>query len=287
MILDPGVSLLYGAGGFDLRRMLGDRLPGPPFVPPYGVLFPAGRGVPVVLVHGFHFDPEAADGDNPHERLFPFWRGLLARPTVAFGWYSCPGGLKLPRTLWRAWRAHKVHHYHHAWALAAEAGAVLARILAAAPGPVDLLCHSLGSRVALAALIADPALPLRRLLILNGAAHVPQALTAAGGAPHVRVLNVVVPEDDVLDKLGARGSPGLGYRACIGRVGLGAAAPRNWIDIEPDAPAIQAWGRARGWDLAGDDPRAIGDHWHTYRHRGNWPLWRAFLAGDPLEGLPA
>ena len=53
-----------------------------------------------------------------------------------------------------------------------------------------------------------------------------------------------------------------------------------------DDPATQAWAASRGWTLRGDNPRKVSDHCFSYAWAGNWPLIRAALDGDPLEGVP-
>lgn len=234
-------------------------------------------------VHGFGFDPEAPPGhaDNPQTKLFPLWAQMMERPIVGRAWYSVPAGACRVLEAWRAmrWGRFSWNRYAHAWHLAAEEGARLRDALALQAGSVDLICHSLGSRVVLEALSLG-APNVRRVIFLDGAEHCRRARRVIAARPDVQCLNIAVKADGVLRWLGGLFSPVLGYRATIGHRGLGRDAPANWLDIVLDDPAWQAWGAARGLDLRGDDPKLFGDHWYSYLWPGNWPLYRWFLAGD-------
>lgn len=241
---------------------------------------------PIVLVHGFEHDPAAEGRDNPHVELYPKWRGTILPPGRAgfgFGWYSLPAGWAWPRSLWEAWRHGRALTYRRAWDLAWDAGNVLADTLARLGGPLDLVAHSLGTRVVLRAIRADPALPIRRVLLLNGAEYAETArATAERAGSHLHFYNVVVPADDVLGALG-RAAPGFGG-GFIGRVGRGGAGLDNWTDLELDRPPFKAWAASQGWHhVAGDNPHGIGDHWWSYENPGNWPLYKKLLAGELLE----
>ena len=236
---------------------------------------------PVVLVHGFDYDPSARSLDNPHwqgaEGLGSFarWRRDLApgrAPVLGFGWYSVPAGL---RGLLRAWWNRRWMRYRYAWDLAEEAGQALAVMLRRLGGPVDVLCHSLGSRVVIQALAADLALPVKNIVFMNGAEFRKPAAVCARENSHVRFVNLVVPADDVLAK------------PPIGLEGLGPGAPTNWTDIALDDPEVQLWGARHGWHLQGDNPKKWADHWFTFRHQGNHGLIRAALAGEPLDPPPS
>jgi pimeloyl-ACP methyl ester carboxylesterase len=238
--------------------------------------------------HGFGFDPGAPLGhkNNPQTVLFPLWGRMMARPIVGRGWYSVPPGAGRVLEAWRAMRPGRLswNRYAHAWHMAADEGAALAEVLVLQGGPVDLICHSLGSRVVLEALrLGAP--NVRRVILLDGAEHCRHAHVVAEARAEVRFLNVAVRADGVLQWLGGLLSPVLGYRATIGHRGLGPDAPANWLDITLDDPHCQAWGRARGWDVRGDSPKRFGDHWYSYRWPGNWPLYQAFLDGSEPTDL--
>jgi hypothetical protein len=276
-----GLSLI----GRNLRLARPDGLPG-------GVLTPAGLAYlsrmsqpPVVMVHGFRYHPGAPDSDNPHRTTFRHWRAdiLAGRPTIGLGWWSCPGDgfspLRHIGSVASAWAHGQYNTYRYAWDLAAQAGAALGEVLGVA-GPCDMLAHSLGSRVALAALRARMDAPVRRVVLLNGAELSRTALETAVARPDVDFVNFVVATDNVLRLFGGLFAPGNLYARTVGQAGLGEAAPANWRDIQLDSPRFRAWAAGHGWpDVRGDDPRGVLDHWYTHKHPGNWPLIRAALDG--------
>ncbi|HDZ74359.1 MAG TPA: hypothetical protein ENH55_16665 [Aurantimonas coralicida] len=268
-------------------------------------------GRPVVLVHGFGYDPRARSRDNPHHRgplggagSFARWRrdlmparlrvGQLDRPEpkgrcpgLGFGWYSVPLGL---RGVLGAWRHGRWNRYRYAWDLAEAAGPALSVMLRRLGGPVDVLCHSLGSRVVIEALGADTALPVKNVVFMNGAEFAVPAGLRARANSHIRFVNLVVAADDVLAKLDTAFAPVSGQGAPIGLDGLrglGSGAPDNWIDIALDDPEVQLWGAIHTWHLQGDNPKKWADHWYTYRHAGNHGLIRAALAGEFLDPPPS
>ena len=255
-------------------------------------------GQPVVMIHGFGYDPRARSTNNPHwpgppvgaageAGSFPRWRRDLVpggRPGLSFGWYSVPLGW---RGVLGAWRAGRWNRYRLAWDLAAEAGQALAVMLRNLDGPVDLLCHSLGTRVVIKALMADTALPVGHVVLLNGAEFFKPARAVARANGHVRFVNLVVEADQVLSKLDRLFAPVRGNGPPIGLKGLGVSAPANWIDIPLDDMQAQLWGAGHGWHLQGDNPKKWADHWFTFRHEGNHGLIRAALDGQRLDPPPA
>lgn len=225
----------------------------------------------VVAVHGFGFDPASDGGDHP----FFFFRDMsvaLGQEVDEWAWYSAPTGF---RHVLRAWKAGYIHRYRHAWALALKEAQRLALWLDAQARPVDIVCHSLGSRVVLQALgLVEPG-RVGRVLILNGAElieNLPARLHAQS------VLNVAVETDNVLSDLGARFVPGRGR--CVGQEGLGSGYGNARTVFLDEARVQQACRTRYGWDLHGDNPDSLLDHWYSYRFKGNWPLFRAYLAGD-------
>ena len=260
-----------------------DDLPGPaPLARPWSLL-PDLEGPPVIAVHGYRYDPQARNRNNPHLGTFRTWREQLlkGRETLGFGWYSAPAGLG---AVLRAWRHGRYNTYRWAWDLAEDAGRALAQVILGLNRPCEILCHSLGSRVVLGALRADNALPVTNVVFMNGAELARTACRTAVANRHVRFVNLVVREDDVLARFGSVFAPKGGlYASVIGHGGLGLQAPTNWIDVALDAPEVQIWGAEHGWALRGDNPDSAGDHWFTFRHEGNHGLIRAALAGEPLE----
>ncbi|KKK97496.1 hypothetical protein LCGC14_2652170 [marine sediment metagenome] len=232
----------------------------------------------VIMIHGFRYDPKSHGDNNPHLSTFEHWRKNIIKTTSAFGfgWWSCPGKWMLPRSLLKAFLAGRWNTYRYAWDLAEDAGRELAKIIAQFPKPVTLLCHSLGSRVVLGAIESDLALPINRVVIMNGAELRKTAVRIVRKRPRIRFFNLVVEEDDVLKRFGERFVPEKGV--CIGRVGLGIEAPQNWSDLNLDSLAFKVWARSQGWpNVEGDNPKGYFDHWWTHKHEGNWPLIHALL----------
>lgn len=260
---------------------------------PFSCRIGSTGGPPVVLVHGFNYDPWQDNSDNnPHfmgpmgeMSTFGLWRRDLMgdRPSIGLGWYSVPMGWRgLLGAIWHS----RWNRYRWAFDLAWEAGGVLGVLLRRLDGPVDVLCHSLGSRVVFAALAQETALPVRNLLVMNGAELAVDAERIARGNPHVRITNLVVRSDRILKNFGAVFAPKGGlYEYTLGQRPL-IDAPPNWHDIDLDHPPTQSWGRRCGWDLQGDNPDSRGDHWFTYKHPGNQGMIRAALAGRLGTVLP-
>jgi hypothetical protein len=284
---NPGVSWLGG----ELYLTTADSLPKKKPIPkPWSIFDSSEDRIPVVMVHGFRYDPRARSIDNPHwhGRLgeagsFVRWhRDLIPdRPSLGFGWYSVPAGFG---SVLRAWYHGRYNTYRWAYDLADEAGKALAQVILATDGPCDLLCHSLGSRVVLRALRAEASLPIENIVFMNGAELSDTAYLTALANLHIRFVNLVVDEDDVLSKLGSIFAPKGGlYASVIGRSGLDGETLSNWIDVVLDNPDVQVWGAEHGWALRGDNPDSIGDHHFTYCHEGNRGLIRAALDGEVLD----
>lgn len=247
----------------------------------------------VRIVHGFMFDPGDVGGPNDPEPFMQDVREWLNLPNaISVSWYSVPFGFRPARPLastlqtiraWTsAWAAGHATPYAHAWELAEFTAAGLADILSRRKD-VTLIAHSLGARVALQAAAQAAPGSITRIVLLNGSELAPNARAIMEYAD-VRVLNLVVQTDDVLKWLGSRFT-GEAPAPCVGQAGLQAWHP-NWRDVPLDDPGLRARARhARGWDLCGDNPARLLDHWYTYRHVGNAPLVQAWLAGDPLDDI--
>jgi hypothetical protein len=292
MITNPGVSirdeLVYHLDRNGMPKGAGWHKQAFPWL---GLCQRARGTVPLILVHGFGYDPWAASDDNPHYlhqsgfgkiSTFGLWRRDLIpeRAAIGFGWYSVPFGW---RGLWGSIRHRRWNRYRWAWDLAWGAGGVMATMLRRMDGQVDVLCHSLGSRVVLAALAQESGLPVRNILFMNGAEFAKPARIEAMTNSHIRFVNLVVKEDDVLSKLDTHFAPVSGQGPPIGLDGLGGATPENWIDIALDDPEVQVWGASHGWHLQGDNPKQYADHWFTYKHKGNRGLIRAALDSEILN----
>ena len=300
-------------------------------------------GQPVVLmVHGFLFDPkqvvspEPKDTDNPHGRVYHFvetanlaeeqkhhttsWPmglqfaeddGGESGVAIAFGWQSQPGFAS-------SLINHFKNFYARAYDKAGQAAWVLANVVDVLadmlPGhPIDLFCHSLGSRVVVRALAMmatrglQERLPrLGRIVILGGAEYVVEAqlmqqrLTSLRLPGRPAIYNIVARENDVLDKLGENFGPRtFGNSQVIGHNGLGGNRRHShWIDLRIDGKALREWMLRRGMAISGDNPDSVWDHWYYYTHPGNmafyaavlrdrtrWDIGRMRLGGVP-EGVP-
>ena len=159
-----------------------------------------------------------------------------------------------------AWLHGRWNRYRYAWDLAGEASERLREMLSNSPQPADIVCHSLGSRVVLMALMNSPPNVARRVLILNGAAYSSRGDVAARVCPEVQFYNVVVPADDVIAKL-ARLAPGAGTDF-LGNSGTPHAFV-NWKNIDLSG--------------GGDNPAGVMDHWYSFENEANWPIYRAIF----------
>lgn len=251
---------------------------------------------PLIAVHGFMFDPADKGGSNDPAGFFRDMQGLAGRPVDGFGWYSVPFGLRLKRPFhsayqtaraWMsAWLSGFPQPYAYAYRRAERAAAALAYRLDQHHGPVDIVAHSLGVRVALLAIAMSPPSKVRRVILFNGAMLADEALSVVGELqPGAQILNVRVTSDRVLGWLGSRFS-GKGRGGCVGQAGIWPS-PRGWTELVLDDAKLQsrAWQR-RQWTLqAHDGSDLFGDHFVAYHFAGNTDLVRAWLNGDDLADL--
>jgi len=253
----------------------------------------------VVLIHGYRFDPHAArrPEDDPHRSLFAFepatrgwkvrsWpRGLGFAPgrkeaglCIGFGW---PAMAPLLPSLAFERRTGFARVYDRAGAMGPRLAELVARIQAAAPGrQVDLLAHSLGARVAIAALPHLDDAPAR-ILLLGAAefdARAREALAAARGPRPPAIYNVTARANDAYDAAFETFAPrrGWGERA----LGLGLADPPPfWVDLQLDRPEVAAWINARGIPLRPSATRLC--HWSFYTRPGAFEVYQAILRRHP------
>ena len=236
-------------------------------------------GAPVVvMVHGYRFSP-SVHRHSPHRHILSldpspdfgkavswprhlgFGRGEPSEGlAIAFGWEA-------RGTLWRAWAA------------APCAGAGLAALVSLLrrldPGrPVDLVAHSLGARVVLAALPRLSAGDIGRAVLL-AAAELQATAAAAMDSPAGRaaeVMNVTTRENDLFDF-------GLELLVAGGvRRGLGHGLPQpraSWVDLQLDHEGAPEALAGLGFRITG--PGAYICHWSAYRRPGVFALYRAFL----------
>ena len=240
---------------------------------------PAGAPV-VVMVHGKGYRPGDARND-PHALLYAdratdgrsryvSWprRLGLAGPgggrhpglAVGFGWEA-------RASIWAAARA------------ADRAGADLARLIvlirrALPDRPVDLIGHSLGARVILAALPLLHPGAVGRIILMAGAEFVDRAeaalTTPAGRA--AELINVLSRENDVFDWLLETALAPLGGARALG-AGLGHLP--NAVDVQIDGRAARRGLARLGYRLA--EPRLRVCHWSVYLRPGVFPFYRGLL----------
>lgn len=230
----------------------------------------------MILLHGYRYSPSRSKSD-PHRFIFSLAADLrtqswprrlgfgrsLATPArglcVAFGWEA--GG-----SLWRA------------YAEAGRAGQALAglirQIRAHHAGPLHLIGHSLGARVALAALPGLGPGDVNRMVLMAGAEFRDVATaalhTAAGRG--CEVLNVTSRENDIFDfALERLLSPfALGPRV----LGAGLNLPQV-VTVQIDHDDHREALRRLGFPTL--SRRRLMCHWSSYTRPGLFPLYRAFL----------
>ena len=243
----------------------------------------------VVLIHGFKFSPARAE-TSPHTHI-------LALDPERTGWktLSWPRALGLgrgdrhePLCIAFGWEARG--SLWQAYGRAAETGRALARLIAMVrrlrPGrPVDVLAHSFGGRVALAALphLAPGAMGRAVLLAPAEMCSAARAWLASPAGQTVEILAVRTGENGFYDRaLAWLVAPHrIGDRA----LGLAAREPApNWISLDIDRPGIRVLLEAHGLAVA---PRARRIcHWSVYLRPGLFPLYRAVLDRKlPLSAL--
>lgn len=238
----------------------------------------------VVMIHGWRYSPDYPH-DCPHGSIMSLtpkrdprrvvsWPRLLgldgtAGLGIALGWAAkCD-----------PWRAHR---------RAGLNGAALAEIVDLVHDlsgrPVQVVAHSMGARLALAALPLIQRGALSRMILLSAAETRERSLAALASpaGQRVEVINVTTRENDLFDA-GFEWGIHLGWRTSIGQ-GLGRAR-KLWHDIWIDQPGTLAGLAALGHPIA-DPPRRIC-HWSPYLRPGTITLYRALIEGRLMaDDLP-
>jgi pimeloyl-ACP methyl ester carboxylesterase len=232
-------------------------------------------GAPVlIMLHGYRYSPSRPRlsphnyilQDSPHES-WPHQMGYgEGTPDqglcIAFGWEA--GG-----TIWRAHR--EAGRSAHALA------GLISQLSAYGAGPVNIMAHSLGARVALAALPHLAPGMIGRMILMTGAELRSTAeaalMTSAGRS--TQVLNVISRENDVFDflyewllvphRLGAR------------TLGAGLALP-HCVTAQIDNPDHLSGLEILGFPIPIATRRIC--HWSSYTRPGLFPLYREFLSGS-------
>jgi pimeloyl-ACP methyl ester carboxylesterase len=246
---------------------------------------PANAAV-TVMVHGFRFSPAVAAHD-PHRHILS-----LAPPRGCWKAASWPRHLHLDRPgagLGIGFGWHARGRLDRVAARAFEAGDGLAGLIGTVGRhrpdlQVNVIAHSLGARVALAALAGLPAGRVDRVILLSGAEYRDLARAAmdspAGRA--VQVLNVSSGENAPFDAL---------FRLCVPAPRLtdwplsaGLRGLPGWTDLRVDCPQSLAVLRHQGFPTRAPATRVC--HWSTYLRPGLFRLYRAVCAPGPADLLP-
>lgn len=253
-------------------------------------------------VKGATFEEEARE----HSTSWPLGLGFSDDDqgangvVIALGWYSRPG-------LAKSLREGFMNHYSRAYDYGRETGWVLACVISYLAGairnrPIDIVCHSLGAVVVVRALAilakreiaAASVTRVGRVVIMGGSEYSGEAQLLyrrldsygkevgfkAGEGPYL--YNIVSRENDVLDFLAENFGPKSFFSntQVIGHNGL-EAAPKaeRWIDLQIDARKMRQWAarKAPGFNISGDEPGHVWDHWYYYTWPGNMEFYRSIL----------
>lgn len=296
-----------------------------------------------VMIHGFQFDPAITvispphhhKADNPHARVYHFERhseelemrhhstswplGLKFRKgdkgknglCIGFGWYSNPGFFS---SLFQHGLNFYARAYNEAESAAWQLVCLLDVLTRRLKRPVDLFCHSLGSRVVIRALAqavkpdetsattADLINLIDRVIILAGAEKVLEAqlmmsrlnrwqkANKANGIRIPHFYNFTSRENDVLDKLGENFGPAApGSKQVVGHNGLEALDP-SWVDIQLDDADIGRWFMGENFEISGNNATsvfAVLDHWIHYTWPDNMRLYSEILRERPKWTIDA
>ena len=241
-----------------------------------------------VLIHGFRYSPYQHK-INPHRQILAlepddsskdaiswpkhlgFGRDQGDGLCIGFGWDACG----------TIWQAH---------AQAETAGRALAHLIRSIQRidnsrRVDLLAHSLGVRVVLAALPHLAGGSIGRAILMAGAEFSQTAARAVASPAgcSAEFFNITTRENDVFDALlellikpAVRGDRALGH---------GLPDPKaNWLDIQIDSSAVVAALARHGHRIAGPS-RGIC-HWSPYVRPGLFPFYRSLLRSPGVLPMP-
>jgi pimeloyl-ACP methyl ester carboxylesterase len=250
----------------------------------------------VILIHGYKYHPHQKLRD-PQRSLFSFQatghcRRVRSWPVglgftrhadaaglcIGFGW---PAYLPDLPSLLVARRSGFARVYDSAKMVGAQLADLISAIQALVPGrTVDVMAHSLGARVALAAL---PRLdePPGRMILLGAAefdARAREFLRAMRTERMPEIYNVTARFNDVYDALFETFAPRRHWRDRALGHGLGMALP-NWLDLQLDHADVAGWVNDLGITLPHMDARLC--HWGFYTGTGALDIYRAILRRHP------
>lgn len=246
-------------------------------------------GPVTIMVHGFKYAPGVA-GRCPHASIFardvtpvrgreiswPRHLGLRGQRGeglgISFGW---PAHCSI-------WQAH---------ARAEQAGVALARMVTmirdlSPRRPVHVVAHSLGARVALAAVRAGQPGAITRTILLAAAEYgeTARAALSSDAGRQTQVLNVTSRENDLFDFLMERAVAS--HHPGDRMLGHFPTHLPNMVTLQLDDPEALAALRRAGYPIAPPERRVC--HWSPYLRAGVFPLYCAFLSGEmPLPVLRA
>ena len=246
--------------------------------PKLAALWRLPPGAPVVvLVHGFRFSPDAARF-SPHDHIFALTPRRGCRRAVSwprhlgFGHGQADEGLCIAfgwparGSIWSAW--------HSAETAGRALADLVARIAGLRPGPVDMVTHSLGARVGLAALARAPGGSVGRMVLMAAAEFGTAAAAAMGSVAGRRaeVINITTRENDLFDAAVERliRPPVAGDRVLGGGMDL-----PGWLDVQIDGAATRRALDRMGFRVPA--PRRRICHWSGYLRPGLFGFYGAVL----------
>jgi hypothetical protein len=291
------------------KAATGAALPTPPLQAAVDTwLAQARRRRVAVMVHGFQFDVSAnhpgggptADLDDPFHRVYAapgaslgpvqpeVWLPLVGETdeagnlledcAIGFGWdsdYEPLGG----------YAALENGFQFACLDMAPLAGRALATVLMTLQGKgvaVELISHSLGTRVACQSLrfLADAGIThlVQKVLYIEGSEFTSDAIDAAHRLPGTEFFNIG-NQDDRLPPLGAFSCHPFRFnnsssQFTIAHAGIGKLP--NVTDLQIDRQSLLQWAAQQGYAL---DPRPVtqgihtsGEHWASYIQPGNRKL---------------